>query len=305
MLTVEQALQLVGQQARPLAPGRIPLGDSAGLILAADVASDVDSPPHDKAVMDGFAVLSRDCSEIRQVIEEIAAGDVPKCTVTLGTAARIMTGAPVPSGADAVTPIENCELLDGGRVRLLRVDVQIGQHVLPRGASVHAGDVVVQRGAVIRPIEVAILAEAGRAQVVATPRPRVAVLATGNELVLCDAKPAAGQIRNSNSPLLVAAATAAGANAIDLGIARDRLGDLRVLVTKGLAADVLILSGGVSAGKFDFVPQVLTELGVQPVFHKVALRPGKPIWFGIREAAEARTPRIWPARQSGQQLRVL
>lgn len=289
MLTVEQALQLVKEQALPLSPRRVPLAEAAGLVLAEDVASDVDSPPHDKAVMDGYAVASGDRTEIRLVIEEIAAGDVPKRVVTPGMAARIMTGAPLPEGADAVVPVEDSEPLDGGRVRLRRVDPRAGQHVLARGTSVRAGDIVVRRGAMLRPIEIAILAEAGSAFVSAHPRPRLAVLATGNELVPVETRPAAGQIRNSNSPLVVAAANAAGATGIDLGIARDNQDELRKAIERGLAADVLVLSGGVSAGKFDLVPQVLAELGVRQVFHKVSLRPGKPLWFGFRDGADSRT----------------
>jgi molybdopterin molybdotransferase len=154
---------------------------------------------------------------------------------------------------------------------------------------VRAGDVVVRRGAFLRPIEIAILAEAGSSLVAVYPRPRAAILATGNELVPVETRPAAGQIRNSNSPLLVAAANANGAEAIDLAIARDEQEDLRKRIQQGLAADLLVLSGGVSAGKFDLVPHVLSELGVQQVFHKVSLRPGRPIWFGIRNEGQSRT----------------
>jgi molybdopterin molybdotransferase len=141
---------------------------------------------------------------------------------------------------------------------------------------------VLHDGAELRPIEVAILAEIGRAVVTARPRPRVAILPTGNELVAVGEKPAEGQIRNSNGPMLLAAATRLGADALELGIARDDRDELAHWIAQGLAADVLVLSGGVSAGKFDLVPEVLAELGVEQVFHKVALRPGKPLWFGAK-----------------------
>jgi molybdopterin molybdotransferase len=193
-----------------------------------------------------------------------------------------MTGAPIPEGADAVVPIEQSELVDATMVRLHRLDPACGQNVLPRGASMRAGDVVLQRGTLLRPIEVALLAETGHASVTVQPRPRVAVLPTGNEIVSVDEQPGPGQIRNSNGPMLLSAAARAGGEPVDLGIARDDRDALKRAIEAGLAADVLVLSGGVSAGAFDLVPAVLAELGVEQVFHKIALRPGKPLWFGVK-----------------------
>ncbi|MEX2308228.1 MAG: gephyrin-like molybdotransferase Glp [Pirellulales bacterium] len=288
MLTVEEALELVEQHARPLAPRRVPLGDAPGLVLAEDVASEVNSPPYDKSLMDGYAVRSGDREAERRVLEEIAAGAVPRLPVTPGTASRIMTGAPLPEGADAVVPLEQTELLDASRVRLHQTDPAPGQHVLRLGTTLRAGDVVLYAGALLRPIEIAILAEIGRAVVTARPRPRIAILPTGNELVAVGEKPTNGQIRNSNGPMLHACAARVGAEAIELGIARDDRAELTRWIEQGLAADVLVLSGGVSAGKFDLVPQVLAELGVEQVFHKVALRPGKPLWFGVKQNDDRR-----------------
>jgi molybdopterin molybdotransferase len=253
------------------------------------VACDVNSPPHDKSMMDGYAVISGDRAPMRRVVEEIAAGSVPQQPVTPGTAARIMTGAPLPAGADAVVPIEQTEPTAGGGVRLLQAEQRPGQHVLRTGASMRAGDTVARNGAALRPIEIAMLAEAGRALVAVRPRPRLAVLSTGNELVPVSERPAAGQIRNTNGPMLAAAANAAGGEAVELGVARDVRDELIGKIREGLASDVLLLSGGVSAGKFDLVPGVLGELGVQQVFHKVALRPGKPLWFGAWEGGGHRT----------------
>jgi molybdopterin molybdotransferase len=193
-----------------------------------------------------------------------------------------MTGAPIPEGADAVVPIEQTKLTNESTVRLEQVDIGPGKNVLLLGASMRAGDVVLHAGSLLRPIEIAILAEIGRAEVQAIPRPRVAILPSGNELVAVHETPAPGQIRNSNGPLLVAAATRAGAEAMELGIARDEPDDLRRWIEQGLAADVLVLSGGVSAGKFDLIPATLSEVGVEQVFHKLALRPGKPLWFGVK-----------------------
>jgi molybdopterin molybdotransferase len=167
-------------------------------------------------------------------------------------------------------------------VRLELVDPASGQNILPLGASIRVGDVVLRTGAALRPIEIGVLGEIGHSVVRAIPRPRLAILATGNELVAVHETPAPGQIRNSNGPLLAAAVNRAGADAVELGIARDTPEDLRRWIEQGLAADVLVLSGGVSAGKFDLIPTVLTDLGVLQVFHKVALRPGKPLWFGVK-----------------------
>jgi molybdopterin molybdotransferase len=286
MITVEEALSLVSEHARPLAPRRVALSDAVGLVLAEDVASDINSPPFDKSLMDGYAVVASDRQPERQVLEEVAAGDVPHRAVTPGFATRLMTGAPLPEGADAVIPVEQTDLVNETTVRFSQVDTQPGQHVMPLGTSLRAGDVVVRVGALLRPIEIAILAEIGHGMVAVQPRPRVAVLPTGNELVPISERPAVGQIRNSNGPMLVAAATRADAEGVELPVARDELANLRSLVEEGLAADLLLLSGGVSAGKFDLVPQVLTELGVEQVFHKVAIRPGKPIWFGVKRLAE-------------------
>jgi molybdopterin molybdotransferase len=288
MLTIDEALELVEKHAEPLAPSRVQLGESAGLVLAEDVVSEVNSPPYNKAVMDGYAVRSGDRQPERRVLEELGAGTVPRHPITPGTATRIMTGAPLPEGADAVVPIEKSEMIDRETVRLQQLDPAPGQHVMPLGASMRAGEVVLRSGALVRPIEIAILAEIGRAMATVRPRPRVAILPTGNELVAIGEKLGQGQIRNSNGPMLVASAANAGAEALELGIARDDGDELSRWIEQGLAADVLLLSGGVSAGKFDLVPSVLADLGIEQVFHKVALRPGKPLWFGIKQDGQRR-----------------
>jgi molybdopterin molybdotransferase len=283
MLSVEEALDFVAKHCSSLAPRNVPLADASGLLLADDITSDINSPPHNKAMMDGYAVRSADREPERKVLEEIAAGAVPRIALTPGTASRIMTGAPIPEGADAVVPVEQSELLDNNIVRLQQFDPSPGQNVLPLGASMRAGDIVIRRAAMIRPIEIAILAETGQASVPVIPRPRLAVLTTGNEIVAVGAKPGPGQIRNSNGPMLVAAGLRAGAATSEIPTARDTHDDLSRSIAQGLEADVFVLSGGVSAGKFDLVPKVLAELGVQQVFHKIALRPGKPLWFGTMQ----------------------
>jgi molybdopterin molybdotransferase len=288
MLTIEEALKLVAEQAKPLTPRRVPLGEAVGLVLAEDIASEVNSPPYDKALMDGYAVRSIDRELRREILEEIAAGAVPRFPLTPGAASRIMTGAPLPEGADAVVPVEQTELIDDSTVCFRTIDGVAGRNVLPLGASLRLGDAVLQHGTVLRAIEIGVLAEIGHGMVTAIPRPRLAILPTGNELVPIGERPAGGQIRNSNGPMLVAAATRAEAEAVELGIARDNREELKRWIEQGLAADIVVLSGGVSAGKFDLVPAVLAELGVEQVFHKVSLRPGKPLWFGVKNLRDRR-----------------
>ena len=296
MLSVDAALQHVLAQCRPLAPTACAAADALGLVLAEDVTSDVDSPPHDKSLVDGYALIASDLaggSAELHILEEVTAGRVPSRTVTRGSATRVMTGAPIPNGADAVVMIECSELLGGpgmGRVRLIMEHVASGDNIMRRAASMSRGQTVLRAGSRLRAIELGVLAEVGRAEIRVVERPTVAVLATGNELVRSIEQPAVGQIRNSNGPLLVSAAQAAGAAAVDLGIARDDVRALRERISRGLESDILVISGGVSAGVLDLVPGVLAELGVEQVFHKVNLKPGKPLWFGIVEKAASQNP---------------
>ncbi len=286
MLTVAQALEIVLSNAKPLMPisARL-LASSLGLRLAEDVASDVDSPPFDKAMMDGFALRAGDLqgghAELA-IIEEIPAGTVPTKVVELGQASRIMTGAPLPRGADAVVMIERCEILPNQRVRINEPRAKAGLNILERAKEMRVGEVVVHAGATLRPQEFGVLASVGRDVVRVQPRPRVAILSTGDEIVEPSQKPGPGQIRNSNGMMLLGQVARAGGEPMFLGIARDNADDLRAKILQGLDADMLILSGGVSAGKLDLVPGVLAELGVEALFHKVAMKPGKPILFGIR-----------------------
>lgn len=284
MHTVAEAQALVLQHARPRAPEVMPLLSSTlGLVLAEDVASDLDMPPYDKALMDGYAVLCADLPEglgTLTVVEEITAGRTPTRTLHTGQAARIMTGAPLPAGADAVVVVERTRMLDDSRVRLEDKPPKGGQNILPRGREMRRGEVVLRAGSVLRPQEFGILATVGQTAVRVHPAPRIAVLATGDEVVETTQVPGPGQIRNGNGPMLMAQAARAGALPEFLGIARDRVESLRPLITEGLQSPILVLSGGVSAGKFDLVPGVLAELGVQAHVYKIAMKPGKPMFFG-------------------------
>ncbi len=283
---------MITERARPLDAIDMDCDSALGLVLAEDVASDVDSPPHDKSTVDGYAVRCADAqsgaAELH-VIEEVVAGAVPLRPVAQGEATRIMTGAPVPVGADAVVMFERTATLDetgdGDRVRINDARLSLGQNIMRRASSMRRGERVLEAGRRLRSVELGLLAEIGRTRVRAIPAPTVAVLSTGNELVASDQIPDAGQIRNSNSPLLVGCVRELGATAIDLGIATDDAIELRTKVSAGLKADVLVVCGGVSAGLLDLVPQAFTDSGVVEILHKVAVKPGKPLWFGVLQDA--------------------
>ena len=290
MIDLTDALALVEQAASALPPRRQGLADACGLLLAAPVISDVDSPPWDRAMMDGFAVRGADVVESGvtelDVVVDLAAGDVTALEIRAGCCARIMTGAPIPRGADAIIPVE-CVIDDsrgahaGGRVRLRDERFRPGQHIARRGTAFRAGQEVLAAGMTLGAGAIGLAAEAGATHVVAAPRARVAILSTGSELVPPEAVPAFGQTRNSNGPMLTAAVKLLGAEPIPLGIAADRPEAIRASVAQGLAADVLVLSGGVSAGDLDLVPEIFRLCGVEKIFHKVRLKPGKPVFFGV------------------------
>ncbi|HEY8503666.1 MAG TPA: gephyrin-like molybdotransferase Glp [Gemmataceae bacterium] len=287
MHSVAEALAIILEHTRTLPPAAEPLGSVApGRVLAENVAADLDSPPYDKALMDGFAVRCADCGGppvTLRVVEEIAAGSSPTRALGPGEAARIMTGAPIPEGADAVVPVERTEPRADGTVVIPGKAPRPGENILRRGAEMRAGEVVLEAGTVLRPQEFGLLAGVGRDSAAVYPVPRVSILATGSELVEANTVPAGAQIRNSNGPMLVAQTLRAGAAPRYLGIARDDRAALRALVRDGLeGAAVLILSGGVSVGSYDLVPDVLREEGVAAHFHKVAMKPGKPLLFGTR-----------------------
>ncbi len=281
MLEVAAALEIVVGRAVTLSSETMPLSQAVGRVIAESVASDIDSPPYTKALMDGYAIRSVDCTgpATLTVIEEVAAGRMPTKALAAGHATRIMTGAPIPEAADAVIPHEETDA-NGSSVQLRRA-VRAGESILERAHEMRAGEVVVSVGTRLTAQAIGLLAAVGRATVRVHRAARVAVLATGDELVEADAKPGPGQIRNSNGPMLVALGMQAGAVVEYLGIATDVRESLHRLISRGLeTADVLILAGGVSAGKFDLVPGVLADCGVTAHFHKIQMKPGKPLFFG-------------------------
>ncbi|MGI9429073.1 MAG: molybdopterin molybdotransferase MoeA [Bythopirellula sp.] len=289
MITVDDALDYVQDCARPLLPQQVKLGDALGLRLQESIVSPIDSPPFDKALLDGYAVIAKDPAPTRKVIEQVVAGGVPHHAVVPGTSINVMTGAPIPDGADAIIKHEDASYPDDATIEIPPSGVAAGTGILNRGAAFHVGQEVLGAGRQLSAIDIALLAEVGRAQVDVLPRPRVAVLPTGNELVECGEPVGAGQICNSNGPMLLALLQANHASPFDLGIGRDDVAQLRELIQRGLENDVLLVTGGVSAGVMDLVPGVLQEIGVRQVFHKVRMKPGKPVWFGIYEQGDQRT----------------
>jgi molybdopterin molybdotransferase len=291
MLSVEAALDRIIEHVHPLAPVDVDLAAAQGLVLAQDIVSNVESPPFDKALMDGYAVRAADLNGEQvtlTVIDEVTAGRVSGKEVGPREAIRIMTGAPIPDGADLVVRIEESQTLaQGGGVVVQTRQTAPGTNIIRRGTALRFGDLILPSGRQLRAQELGALAEVGRARVPVIPRPLVGVLATGDELVPVDQEPAPGQIRNSNETMLLAQAGRLGCARFPLGIARDDRQHLEKKVRAGLWCDVLCLSGGVSAGKLDLVPAVLEACGVQGVFHKVEMKPGKPVWFGVLDQSRA------------------
>lgn len=289
MISIDEAGSRILDATTVLPASETPLVNSVGLILARDVTSDVDSPPFDKSMMDGIAFRFEDFQRGQRqfrLMGEVRAGSDKSLDVTESQCVSIMTGAPVPRGADTVVMNEETETVNvnGNSLIAIRTDrVKSGQNILPRSATMQRGQTILPAGVLIRPHDIGVLAEGGAAKCFVIPRPKISIIATGDELVPVNQIPRQSQIRNSNSPMLSAMATKYCSSVDDAGIVTDEIDPLRTAVVSGLKSNVLVLSGGVSAGVADLVPQILHKAGVKPVFHKVAIKPGKPIWFGILE----------------------
>lgn len=286
LLPVDEALRRILARCEPLGGEEIPCDRAAGRILREEVRAAHDHPPFDRSLMDGYAVIAADLATTPRALrvgQEIPAGADPGRlpAVRPGTAARIMTGAPLPPGADAVLIVEETEPLAGEEDSILaRSAVRPGANLARRGDDVGKGELLLAPGDYLGPGEIGVLAATGRTLVSVGRRPRVAVLSTGDELVPPHREPGPGKIRNSNGPLLAAMARRAGAEATPLGIAPDEAEALRGSVERGLTHDALILSGGVSMGTRDLVGAALQSLGVELLFERVAIKPGKPFTFG-------------------------
>ena len=285
MLSVHDALEIVLAHTPRLAPEEVDLADALGRILVEPVRADADMPPFDRSAMDGYAVRAADIAGAPMVLEvagQIRAGQYPDRPLPPGQAVQVMTGAPVPAGATAVQPVEKTRTRDGGaRVEMLE-PVAAGAHISRQGSEVAAGDVVLEAGRTIDPATIAVLAAVGKPRMKVGRRPTVAVIVTGDELVDVGDAPARGRIRNSNGYAVLAQARMAGADARSLGVVPDQSDRIADAVREGLASDVLVISGGVSAGAFDLVEEVLARCDVGLLFTKVAIKPGAPLVFGRR-----------------------
>jgi molybdopterin molybdotransferase len=280
LLSLEEAVRTVLERVRPLASERVPLEQAAGRVLAEEARAAVDLPPFASSAMDGFALRAADAPGTLPVVARIAAGRPADRPLAAGEAMAIATGGVVPEGADAVAPIE-VVVEDDNSISLAEA-VERGANVRPRGGDVGAGDVVVATGERLGPAQVAALAAAGIAEVVCGRRPRAAVLATGTELRAPGELLAPGEIYEANSFLLAAALGRAGAEVERLPVAADDEATHRSALERALEADVVVTSGGVSVGPHDLVRAIEAELGVEEVFWGVAVKPGKPVSFGVR-----------------------
>jgi len=284
MLTYEQARRTVIEQVEkargPRAAANISIWDALGLVLAEEVKTDRDYPPFHRSTRDGYAVRAAEATPgaTLRCVAEIKAGDTVTQPLASGTCVQIMTGAAVPSSADAVVMIEHTSR-DGDSVRFERA-AQPGQNIVPRGSEAKRADTILPPGMRLGYAELALAAQVGATQLRCASKPRVAILSTGDEVVAIDQEPGAFQIRNSNSVSLAAQVRLAGGEPVLLGNAADRIDDLREKISRGLREDVLVLSGGVSMGKYDLVETVLKDLGAEFYFDGVAIRPGRPAVFG-------------------------
>ena len=288
MISIERALEVTLAAAQAVPAGTpveaVPLEASLGRILRENIDADADYPRFDKAVRDGFAVRFEDVSKVPTVLEvrgESRAGQGAGVLVIPGTCCEIMTGAPLPDGANAVVMVEHTEAVPPSQVRILRA-AREGEGLLRRAAELKKGERVLSEGKRIELADIGTLASFGKVQVAVSRKPRVAILATGDELVEVRQNPEAGQFRNSNSYTLLGQVLAAGGEPVLLGIGRDNLEDLRAKIEEGLKHEVLLVSGGVSMGKYDFVENVFAEYGVKILFESVAMKPGKPTVLGTR-----------------------
>jgi molybdopterin molybdotransferase len=280
MIPFEKAFEIVMNSAFSTGTETIPFTDSLNRILAAPVISDMDMPPFNKSSVDGFAIRKSDIGSDLEIIETIPAGEYPEKSIGRNQCSRIMTGAPVPEGADCVIMVEDTEILPSGKVRFNGTFQK--ENIAFRAEDIKKGDVVLEPERIIRPQDIAVMASVGHILVTVGRKPRIGVISSGSELVEPDCIPSASQIRNSNSFQLMAQTARAGGQGQYYGIARDDEAVTLPIVEKAISGnDIVLISGGVSMGDFDFIPSVLEKAGVKILFSRVAIQPGKPTIFGL------------------------
>ena len=285
MISVEEALEKILSSIHVMGEEEVSLLDSLGRVIAEDVYSHLTIPPWNNSAMDGYAIIAEDVKSASKenpvrfrVLEDLPAGKISERKIKRGESIRIMTGAPIPEGADAVIMNEVTEK-DGEFVKILS-PVSVNENIRPAGEDIKIGDLLLKKGKLLVPSDIGIMASIQKSRVTVFQRPRVAILSTGDELVDIDEPITKGKIVNSNSYSLEAQVTDAGGIPISLGIAKDTRDDLSKKLNSGLGADVLITSAGISVGDYDFVKDVFTDLGMTMKFWKVAMKPGKPVAFG-------------------------
>ncbi len=282
MISFEEAYRKVIGSAAVLGNEVVGLAASLGRILAGDVTSDSDMPPFDKSAVDGYACRKTDLNDELEVIEVIPAGKVPEKTITSGKCAKLMTGGMVPDGADTVIMVEYT--VESGINKIRFVHEKTSANICYLGEDIRKDEIVLKKGTPIRPQEIAVLASVGCVEPKVFCRPVVGIISTGDELVEPDQTPAKSQIRNSNAAQLIAQVQKAGAIPQYFGIAADNEEATRKIITEALEnSDMVLLTGGVSMGDFDFVPQILVELGISIQFKSMAVQPGRPTVFGIKD----------------------
>lgn len=286
MITYEQALESIVRNTRKLGPERILVEKSVGRILNEDIYSKIAMPPFDKSAMDGYAVRAVDIKSIPaglKCVGLIQAGESFKRKLRKGECVKIMTGARLPEGADAVIMIEDTKE-EADAIGIFK-QVKKKDNVCFKGEDIKIGQRVLDKGVRITPSQAAMLATVGRSFVEVIRRPRVSLINTGGEIVPPGFRLGRNKIYNSNGPLLCSFLESDGITARFLGIVKDEASELRKAIRKGLCADMLLISGGVSMGDYDLIPSVLRELGVREIFHKVNVKPGRPLFFGAKGKA--------------------
>lgn len=296
MISVGEALERVVAAIRehgPLATETVALADADSRVLREEVAADRDMPPFTRSAMDGYAVRAQDTREAPvslEVIEQIPAGYEPTRVIGPGQASKIMTGAQLPAGADAVQMVEKTTATDTSHV-VIKDAVTTGENIRSKGEDLGSGSILVAQGRRLGAIDIGLLATAGRPRVLVARKPRVSIIPTGDELVPVEIEPSGSKIRESNGRTVASLVERAGGTPDRHEIARDNLADLQSTIERALAvSDIVLLSGGVSMGDYDLVGKALQACGCRPVFDRVAIQPGKPLFFGRAAGAHGEVP---------------
>lgn len=287
MISVNQALDEILEVVKPLAGERVSLFEASGRVLAEDILSRRDVPPFTNSAMDGYALRHEDIIDATedspitlQVLEVIQAGRVPAKEIRAGTASKIMTGAIFPNGANAVVKVEDTS--ERNRSVLIKTHASKGSNIRNSGEDIRSGQTILKRSRVLLPADIGLLASVGRAFVLVHQIPKVAILSTGDELSEVDVPLSPGQIVNSNAYTLAAAVREAGAQPVPLAIAQDTMDATHSALEEALRHNVVLSTGGVSVGDFDFVKSAMDQIGIKRLFWKIAQKPGKPLTFGVR-----------------------